>query len=144
MDSMENPAGFGLTADVEDSYLIRDAARCYRAAADSGTIFCAHASCERDLAVTIQMSGAKPQGSDRWGLGRIVDHLARDGVLPQDLAVELRTLNDHRKTLYHHGHSTSDTALTGRTSKYIYRVGSDSLRQQFEQEHAFKGSNGEV
>lgn len=97
MDCMENPAGFGLAADVEDSYLLFDAARCYRAGADSGTIFCAHASCERDLAVTIPVSGAKPQKSNRWGLGRIIDHLDRDRVLPAQLVAELRSLSDYRK-----------------------------------------------
>ena len=130
--------------DVEDSYLLSDAVLCYLNGADAGTIFCAHASCERDLAALIQASGSAPSGSERWGLGALVSHCADQGLMPSDLLDNLRILNDHRKTLYHYGHSESDTALRQRTYELIHEVGSSKLREDFKERHGYDGDNKEV
>ncbi|GIF56693.1 hypothetical protein [Asanoa iriomotensis] len=144
MNVMDSPVGLGLTVDFEDTYLLSDAIRCYINTADAGTIFCVHASCERDLAAMVQASGFAPAGSQRWGLGALVAYCEHHEQMPPDLLDNLRILNDHRKTLYHYGHSESDNALRRRTSDLIQEVGSSKLREDFKEQRGFEGDNKEV
>lgn len=144
MKVMDSPFGLGLTVDPEDAYLLSDAMRCYINGADAGTIFCVHASCERDLAAMLHASGSAPVGSQRWGLGVIVSHYADQGLMPSHLLDNLRILNDHRKTLYHYGHSESDTALRQRTYDLIHDVGSSKLREDFRERRGFEADNKEL
>jgi hypothetical protein len=144
MKSMDSPLGLGLTVDVEDAYLLADAIRCYINGADAETIFCSHASCERDLAAMVQSSDSAPARSHRWGLGALVDHLAAQGSMPSDLLDRLRILNDQRKSLYHYGHSESETALRRRTSDLIQELGRSKLDEDFKKRHGRGGDNKEV
>jgi hypothetical protein len=144
MKVMDFPMGLGLTVDVEDTYLLSDAVLCYISGADAGTVFCAHASCERDLAAMVRHSDSVPARSERWGLGALISHCAAQGVMPADLLDRLRVLNDHRKTLYHYGHSDSADALRRRTSELIEEVGPSKLRDCFKQQHGYDGDNKEV
>lgn len=142
--TMDSPMGLGITVDAEDQYLLSDAVRCYLGGADAGTIFCAHASCERDLAAMVKHSGFASANSGRWGLRALVSYCATQGTMPQDLIQRLSILNDHRKTLYHYGHSESETALRRRTSELIKEVGSSKLREEFREQHGHEGGNKEV
>lgn len=144
MKVMDSTMGLGLTVDAEDAYLLSDALRCYINGADAGTIFCVHASCERDLAAMLQASGSAPAGSQRWGLGTLVAHCAAQRLVPSDLLDNLRILNDHRKTLYHYGHSESDTALRMRTSEFIQEDGLSKLHEEFNDRHGYEGGNKDV
>ena len=144
MAVMDSPMGLGITVDAEDQYLLSDAVRCYIGGADAGTIFCAHASCERDLAAMVKHSGSAPANSERWGLGAFVSHFAAQAAMPPDLLNRLRILNDHRKTLYHYGHSESDTALLRRTSELIEEVVPSKLHDDFREQHGYEGDNKEV
>ena len=60
MTVMDSPMGLGTTVAVEDQYLLSNAVRCYIGGADAGTIFCVHASCERDLMALVKHSGSAP------------------------------------------------------------------------------------
>jgi hypothetical protein len=144
MKVMDSPIGLALMVDAEDAYLLTDAVRCYINGADAGTIFCVHASCERDLAAMVQASGSAPGGSQRWGLGALVSYCADQGLMPSDLVDNLRVLNDHRKTLYHYGHSESDTALSQRTDELIQEVGSSKLHEDFKEQHGYEGDNKHI
>jgi hypothetical protein len=144
MKVMKSPLGLAVTVDVEDTYLLSDATRCYISGADAGTIFCVHASCERDLAAMVKHSDVAPPRSERWGLGNLVAHFAAQGPMPPDLLERLAELNEHRKTLYHYGHSESETALRWLTSNLIEEVGAFRLREEFKQLHGYDGDNKEV
>lgn len=144
MAEMDSPLGLAITVDVEDQYLLSDAVRCYIGGADAGTIFCAHASCERDLAVMVKHSGSAPKNSERWGLGTLVNHCADRNAMPADLINRLRILNDHRRTPYHYGHSDSDNALRRRTNELIEEVGSSQIRDDFRQQFGYEGDNKQV
>lgn len=144
MATMESPSGLGITVDVEDRYLFSDAIRCYIVGADAGTIFCAHASCERDLAALVKHSGSAPKNSERWGLGSLVSHCVKQRAIPQDLIDGLGVLNDHRKTLYHFGHSESDVALRSRTNELIEELGSAKVRGDFREKHGYDGDNKSI
>ena len=54
---MSSPIGLGVSVNVEDKYLLSNAMCCYIHGADAGAIFCAHASCERDLAALVAARG---------------------------------------------------------------------------------------
>ncbi|MEU7823002.1 hypothetical protein [Catellatospora sp. NPDC049133] len=144
MRVMDSPLGLALAVDPEDSYLLSDAVRCYINAADAGTIFCVHASCERDLASMLAASGSAPAAAHRWGLGALVTYCASQGLMPPEILGELRELNDHRKTLYHYGHSESDTALRQRTLELIQEIGHSELSAEFEEKHGYGGENKEI
>lgn len=144
MALMESPVGLGLTASPEDAYLLSDAVRCYIAGGDVGAVFCAHASCERDLAASVQRSGDAPARAKMWGLGALIDHLEQVNTLPADLVQPLRDLNVARKTLYHHGHSESEAALMRRTSRFIEEHGESQFHADFAAAHGRPGGNKEV
>lgn len=136
--------GLGSTVDPEDTYLLMDAIRCYIGGADAGAIFVAHAVCERDLAAVLHHSGAAPNGSIRWGLGALIKYFDEAGELPSELISDLTALNDHRKALYHFGHSQSSTALMARTYELIDEVGSGPLRDTFRERSGFDGGNKDI
>lgn len=92
----------------------------------------------------IEASGSAPAGSKHWGLGALVSHCANAGLIPSDLLDNLRLLNDHRKTLYHFGHSESETALLQRTDELIREIGSSKLCEDFQEERGYEGDNNQV
>lgn len=144
LSRMTNLAGLGLTVDVEDSYLLSNAQLCFARGADAGAVFCAHASCERDLAALVGAAGSGPARWERWGLGPLVTHCAEQHGLPTDIARQLVELNESRKTLYHFGHSDSETALRQSTQTLIAEVGSRALRDEFAKIHGHEGGNKDV
>ncbi len=142
--AMDNVIGLGFTVNVEDIYLLSDAVRCYRIGIDSGAIFCAHASCERDIAAMLEATGAAPAGSQRWGLGALVSYCAKSDLIPVELTENLNRLNEHRKTLYHYGHTDSETALRQQAYRLIEEIGSENLRLDFQEERGYLGDNKEL
>jgi len=145
MKVMHSPMGLGVTVDVEDAYLLLNAVRCYIGGADAGTIFCAHATCERDLAALVRHTDPVPKHSARWGLGGLVQHFeSLNNSMPSELLGRLRALNDHRKTLYHYGHSEAPSALRARTYDLIEDVGSATLRDDFRELHDYQGDNKDI
>ena len=136
--------GVALVSTVEDSYLLSGARLCFMRAADVGAIFCAHASCERDLAAMFDASDSGPRGWERWGLGPLVQHSREQFQLPEELAMKLLELNETRKTLYHFGHSEADASLSSATSAYVDEVGSGALCAEFRARHGRDGRNEEV
>ena len=144
LEMMKSPVGLGLTASPEDAYLLSDAVRCYTHGGDVGAVFCAHASCERDLAASVQASGGAPARAKMWGLGALVDHLEEADALPSDLVTRLRDLNEARKTLYHYGHSESEDALMHRTSRLIAERGGATVRAELAEQRGAAGDNKDV
>jgi hypothetical protein len=141
---MADPRGLGLVVTLEDAYLLSGAQLCFTRGADAGAVFCAHASCERDLASLLKFEGNGPPGSERWGLGPLITHCVQHHDLPQSLAVHLRALNESRKTLYHFGHSEAEASLARATEAIIEEVGSERLRQDFMDRFGYEGRNKEV
>lgn len=141
---MANPRGLGLVVALEYAYLLTGAQLCFTRGADAGAVFCAHASCERDLASLVKFEGDGPRGSERWGLGPLVTHCVQHHELPQELAQQLQELNESRKTLYHFGHSEAEASLARATDALIEEVGSDRLHQDFMDLFGYEGRNKEV
>lgn len=141
----ERRFALGFVADVEGYYLIADALRSYVNGADASAIFCAHATCERELALVVAERPSQPKNWERWGLGPLVSHCASENLLPQTLVSRLNDLNDHRKTLYHFGHTDSDSALMARAHAYVEEIESEGgIWRQFEDVNGFKGDTKEV
>ena len=141
---MADPRGLGLEVTLEDAYLLSGAQLCFIRGADAGAVFCAHASCERDLAALLKFEGDGPPGSERWGLGPLITHCVQHHDLPQSLAASLRALNESRKALYHFGHSETEASLALATDAIIHDVGSERLRQDYMDRFGSQGSNKEV
>ena len=80
----------------------------------------------------------------RWGLGAFVTYLTAQGSMPADLLDRLSILNDHRKTLYHYGHSETDTALQARLGRHLDKVGESTIRKSFKEAYGHEGDNKEV
>jgi hypothetical protein len=141
---MANTQGLGLVVTLEDMYLLTNAQLCFTRGADAGAIFCAHASCERDLACLLKFEGASPRGAERWGLGPLIAHCVKHHDLPQELAEQLRQLNETRKALYHFGHSDTEGSLARAAHAVIEEVGTDRLHQDFVNLFGYAGGNKEV
>lgn len=107
--------GLASVVNVEDRYLLTDAIVSYLHGADAAAIFCAHAACERAFAAEVRHRPSAPARLDHWGLGRLLKHVGPLGLLPDNLLVDLATLNENRVSLHHYGHSERPTALQGRT-----------------------------
>jgi hypothetical protein len=136
----EGVLSIAMGVDVEDIYLLSGAFRCYVYGADAGAVFCAHASCERDLASTLFHAASPPIGLERWGLGRFVEYCRANGLLPSELLERLVDLNESRKALYHFGHTAAESALTRRTAALLAELGSAELYRQFAH---YTGRNGD-
>lgn len=136
--------GVGLVSTVEDSYLLSGARLCFLRAADVGAIFCAHASCERDLAAMVDATDFKPRGWERWGLGPLVKHSSEHLQMPEEVAVKIFELNESRKALYHFGHSEADASLSRATSAYVHEVGSETLFAEFRARQGRDGRTKDV
>ena len=144
MEVMASPAGLGLTVDLEDARLMTDAMTCYIYGADTATVFCVHAACERDLASSLHNSDSTPVNSKMWGLGKLISHYRAGGWIPDDLLERLDNLNEYRKILYHFGHSASDNALLRRTYDLVERVGPGNVRREYKELHGHDGGNKEI
>lgn len=131
--------GLGLTVDVEDQFLLYNAVLCYVSGADAGAIFCAHASCERDLSAMVAHLDDPPAGAERWGLGALVGHCRSAGLLGAELLDSLGELNERRKNLYHYGHSDSERGLGARSGQMLEREGTSGLREEFVARHGYEG-----
>jgi hypothetical protein len=117
---------------------------CFLSGADAGAIFCAHASCERDLAAMVNAVDTRPRGWERWGLGPLVKHCMQQYGLPDEVGQQLLNLNESRKTLYHFGHSDAQASLARATSAPIEEVGSEKLFEDFKKLYGREGRNKEV
>lgn len=103
----------GSVAAVEDSYIFSDAMLAYRNGADAASIFCSHAAAERLIASHLDHSPDPPANYLRWGLGKFVEHLDKQGA-PTDIVESLTGLNGDRKSLYHWGRESEANALLSR------------------------------
>lgn len=115
--------GLSTVVEVEDMYLLNDAIRCYIGGADAGTIFCAHAVCERDIAAEVSHSASPPERSARWGLGNWMRYCEDNHLLHAELINCLDQLNEQRKSLYHYGRSQEPTALQARAATWAEEAG---------------------
>jgi len=141
---MDDVRGMGFVSTVEDGYLLTGAQLCFLSGADAGAIFCAHASCERDLAAMVNAAETGPRGWERWGLGPLVTRCIEHHGLPRVLGQQLLDLNESRKTLYHFGHSDAEASLARATSALIETGGSEKLFEDFKKLNGREGCNKEV
>lgn len=141
---MPSPAGLGIAVSPEDIFLLSDAFVSYIAGADAGAIFCVHASVERDLAALVAHTPTPPKGHERWGLGKFIAHCRDVGLVPPSLLDEIEILNEHRRTLYHYGHSSADTAIMQRASMQIEGEDGRTVWDEFTDVHGRTGDPKEV
>ena len=84
-----------------------------------GTLLCAQATCERTLAGIISLRElpgygmAAPKGWEKWGLGRIIDHIRQEGWVPAEVLDETAVLCEARKP-YGHWRLPFDPGTIGR------------------------------
>jgi hypothetical protein len=130
--AMRNPAGLGITVEPEDSILLQDAFVCYRAGADAGAVFCAHAASERDLAAFVAHSRTPPKQHRRWGLGQLITHCRAVELVPLEILNSLEVSNEHRRTLYHYGHSGSDSSILKRTVSQAEEAGTGAVLDAYQ------------
>lgn len=94
------------------------------------TMLCAQATCERTLVGLISLSelpGAGlvgPKGWKSWGLGTIIKHVRKEGLVPDDLLDDVQTLCDARKP-YGHWRRPFDPGTLGRSVSEALRHDGD-------------------
>jgi hypothetical protein len=104
------PETFFASANTESMWLFLDSLRCYAAAIDSAALICAHAACERELAAALSAQ-TPPAGSERWGLGPLIQVGAKRGWFDDGLKEQLKRINENRRVFYHHQGEPLHTVL---------------------------------
>ena len=122
-------------ADPENALILNSAQSSYVHGIDVGAVIAAHASCERDLLIrathwTEEGEREPPRGFEMWGLGKLLKHYRAD--IPSHLFTKIEALNVRRRTLYHYGHSHTETGVGRSVGAYVERHGYGHLAVEYE------------
>lgn len=122
-------------ADTENKLILDSAQSSYIHGIDVGAIIAAHASCERDLLIRAthwveEGEHEPPKGFEMWGLGKLLKHYRAD--IPSHLFPKLEALNLRRRTLYHYGHSDTESGVMQSAGAYVERHGYERLAVEYE------------
>lgn len=100
MDS--DTMGLFLVGSVGGAWLRTEAFRSYRSGLGTAALACAHAACERELAVWVESLGDEaPENWQFWGLGKLTRFAKQKKILPRKVISALFRLSDKRRALFH-------------------------------------------
>lgn len=125
----------GQIVDIENKLILHSAQSSYISGIDVGAVIAAHASCERDLLIRashwVEEGEREPRkGFKLWGLGKLLEHYGSD--IPSNLLSKLEALNIRRRTLYHYGHSETESGVSQSINAYVSRIGYGRLADEYE------------
>lgn len=144
----DRPGGRMLVGGTEADLLWHDTVDSFAGGTWIATILCAQATCERALAGIVSLRELPgdgfeaPKGWERWGLGKIIQHVREQGWAPADVLDDVETLCEARKPYGHWRRPFDPGTLGSQIAEALLRSGEDpaALRKRILAQEAHRSA----